>query len=136
MVNSPRAGGEMCVSAAIRKGGWKLVLGPERQNGWFGWFSPNVTHPINRTSPSITTPACFPTPCLFDMGASMTEHDDVAAKFPHVVATMMERVVQLAETYHPPIHNPPEDLDGYCAAVDANRDYVGPWMRIAPELIE
>ena len=25
-----------CVSAAIRRGRWKLVLGPERQNDWCG----------------------------------------------------------------------------------------------------
>ena len=65
----------------------------------------------------------------------MTEHDDVAAQHPEVVTALMARVARLAEEYHPPVHNPPEDLDGYCAAVEANRDYVGPWMRVAPEFV-
>jgi arylsulfatase A-like enzyme len=136
VINSTRTAGEACVSAALLRGGWKLVLGPEGQNDWFGWFSPNVSQPVNRSSPSVTNTACFPNACLFDMNASMTEHTDVAAERPDIVAQLMERVRELAEAYHPPVLNPPEDLDGYCAAVDANRNFVGPWMEVAPESIE
>lgn len=65
----------------------------------------------------------------------MTEHEDVAAQNPAVVSSMLRRVAAVAEDYHPPIHDPPEDLDGYCAAVEANGNFVGPWMRQAPQLI-
>ena len=60
VVNASRTGGEACVSAAIRQDRWKLVVGPERQNGWFGWFSPNVSSPINNSSPQFADSACFP----------------------------------------------------------------------------
>jgi len=44
---------------------------------------------------------------------SITEHRDVAKENPAVVAAMMKRVIEIADTYHPPIRNPPTDLDGY-----------------------
>ena len=121
-----------CISAAIRSGKWKFVLGPEKQNGWFGWFSPNVTNPVTPRSPAVSDAACFPSPCLFDLDESITEHNDVAKENPDVVAAMMKRVVDLADTYHPPILNPPTDLDGYCAAISANGNVVGPWTNMDP----
>jgi hypothetical protein len=27
----------LCTKGAIRQDGWKLVVGPEPQNGWYGW---------------------------------------------------------------------------------------------------
>ena len=136
VVNSSRAGGEACLSGAIRRNKWKLVLGPEHQNLWTGWFTPNVTDPITKNSSGVTSTACFPAPCLFDLeDDGMTEHEDRAAQQPAVVGSLMERMTQLAEEYHPPVDNPPEDLDGYCAAVAANGNFVGPWMRVAPKLL-
>ena len=131
-----RPSGEACVSAAIRQNNWKLVVGPEKQNGWFGWFSPNVSNPVSKHDPAVIASACFPVPCLFDLGASITEHEDVAAQHPEVVAAMLRRVVEIAEDeYHPPVLNPPIDLDGYCAAVEANKNFVGPWMRVGNEFL-
>ena len=37
------SGEARCVQGALQADGWKLVVGPELQNSWFGWFSPNVT---------------------------------------------------------------------------------------------
>ncbi len=128
--------GDICLSAALRQRQWKLVLGPEHQNGWYGWFSPNVTDPVTRTSPSITSIDCYPDPCLFDLSADSGEHHDVAPAHPDVVAAMMRRLEDIAEDeYHPPIENPPVDLQGYCAAVAANGNFVGPWMRVGPQFV-
>lgn len=101
------------------------------QNSWFGWFSPNVTTPINKSSPVLTDPACLPgTPCLFNLNESITEHDDVAGQNPDVVASMLSWFDEIAKEYHPPMENPPLDLDGYCAAVNDNFNFVGPWQRV------
>jgi arylsulfatase A-like enzyme len=118
-----------CLEGAIQRHGWKLIVGPTEQAGWFGWFSPNVTHPINKTSPVVTTKACYPDPCLYNLNESMTEHDDVAAQNPEVMASLVQRFKDLAKTYHPPIKNPKVDLSGYCKAVELNNGFVGPWMR-------
>jgi uncharacterized coiled-coil protein SlyX len=132
--NAPRAAPCMnvsgqCLEGAIQRDGWKLIVGPITQASWFGWFSPNTTHPINKSSPAVTTKACFPEPCLYNLNESMTEHDDVAAQNPNVMASLVQRFKDLANTYHPPITNPKVDLSGYCKAVELNHGFVGPWMR-------
>jgi arylsulfatase A-like enzyme len=127
-VNSTRYG-PRCVQAALRQGDWKLVVGGEQQNGWFGWFSPNASDPVNATSPQVADSACNVSACLFNIAEDMTEHTDVAAQHQDVVAKMLARVHELAEEYHPPVHDPPIDLDGYCAAIHANGNFVGPWMK-------
>lgn len=121
--------GNRCASGAIRQDGWKLVVGPEHQNSWFGWFSPNISLPFNKTSPVMTDSNCVPpNPCLFNLNQSMTEHEDVAGQNPRIVAELLAVFDGLADEYHPPINDPPIDLSGYCGAVDVNSNFVGPWM--------
>ena len=67
-------------------------------------------------------------PCLFNLNASMTEHDDVANQHPDVVAALLRRFAELAREYHPPQHDPPLDLAGLLAAIKLNGGFVGPWM--------
>lgn len=124
-------GSPRCVKGAIRRAdGWKLVVGPEAQNLWAGWFSPNVSDPINKDTPAFTAKACLPdAPCLFNLNASgMTEHVDVSRQHPDVVADLLRRFVELAREYHPPMKDPPLDLAGLLAAVELNGGFVGPWM--------
>ena len=118
--------GGVCARGALQQDGWKLVVGPEAQNSWYGWYSPNASVPFNKTAFAET--ACHPVPCLMNLG-SMTEHEDVAAAHPAVVARLTSRFVALGATYHPPMANPALDLSGYCAAVARNGNFVGPWMR-------
>eukprot|EP00947_MAST-08B_sp_MAST-8B-sp1_P001461 g1461.t1 len=119
-----------CLTGALLHDGIKIVLGPETQNQWFGWFSPNVTDPVNRNSPSVKDQACiWPKPCLFNISADITEHEDIAGKFPNLVTDMVARFKALSSTYHPPRTNPTVDLAGYCKAVDLNGGFVGPWMK-------
>eukprot|EP00038_Savillea_parva_P017558 m.20799 g.20799 ORF g.20799 m.20799 type:complete len:673 (+) comp3829_c0_seq1:86-2104(+) len=124
--------GRKCVTGTVQRDGWKLVVGPIHQNGWFGWFSPNASVPLNKSSPALTNSACFPdAPCLFNLNDSITEHEDVAASNPDIVSSLLEWFDSLATEYHPPMKDPPTDLDGYCAAVEGNFNFVGPWQRLA-----
>ena len=94
------SGEARCARGALQRDGWKLVVGPEAQASWFGWFSPNASNPVNRSSPSVTAQACFPdAPCLFNLNASMTEHGDVSAAHPDVVAALLRRFRELAGQY-------------------------------------
>ena len=125
-------GERKCARGAIGKDGWRLVVGPGKQNGWFGWFSPNITDPVSKKSPALSAVDCLPNStlggCLFDLNSSMTEHDDVAGSNPAVMAALLAEFDALADDYHPPQKNPPIDVDGYCAAVRGNRNFVGPWL--------
>eukprot|EP00937_MAST-01D_sp_MAST-1D-sp2_P004643 g4643.t1 len=122
----------LCSKGALRVddgagGRWKLVVGPEAQNGWYGWYSPNASVPFNQTAFAVQR--CHPTPCLMDLNASATEHEDVAARHPDVAARLLRRFVAIGAGYHPPLANPKLDLSGYCAAVARNGNFVGPWLR-------
>lgn len=87
----------------------------------YGWFSPNISYPLNKSSPEITQTECSAAvPCLYNLNVSITEHDNVADEHPDVVAALVSRMIEVAEEYHPPQMNPPVDLDGYCAAVKAS----------------
>ena len=60
-----------------------------------------------------------------------------ASTQPDIVRALMQRVEEIShQNYHPPVNNPPIDLDGYCAAVNANDNFVGPWMRVQSEFVE
>jgi len=118
----------VCVKGAIQRDGWKLVVGPEPQNTWNGWFSPNASVPFN-TSAFDATKCPADTPCLFNLDQDLTEHTDVSAAHADVVASLLARFVHVASVaYHPPLQNPAADLSGYCAAVRRNGNFVGPWM--------
>jgi len=127
-VTTKRAG-PGCMVGAIQRDGWKLILKTEANAGWYGWFSPNISYPLNKSSPEITQTECSAAvPCLYNLNVSITEHDNVADEHPDVVAALVSRMIEVAEEYHPPQMNPPVDLDGYCAAVKRNDNFVGPWM--------
>ena len=119
----------LCARGAIRVDGWKLVIGPEAQNGWYGWFSPNASVPFNKTA--YTATQCDANaPCLFNLDMDETEHRDVALAHPEVLAPMRARFVEIAGEHHPPLENPNVDLSGYCEAVERNGNFVGPWMSV------
>eukprot|EP00039_Didymoeca_costata_P032964 m.40106 g.40106 ORF g.40106 m.40106 type:complete len:650 (+) comp9628_c0_seq1:92-2041(+) len=118
-------GRSWCVSAAIQQSGWKLIIGKEGSNDWFGWFSPNTSVPYPKRD---TLPNCSPNPCLYNLNDSITEHINLASDNPQIVEMLLKRVDELSYTYHPPIPQAPDDLPGYCAAVTMNKGFVGPWM--------
>ena len=126
-------------TGAIRVGRWKLLVGGSFSSGvapargewaasWYGEFSPNASFP------GTDFYACPPTaPCLFDVVADPSEHTNLAAQQPAVLAQMLATFKGLDSTYHPPVQGPKPENDQLCAAAEAQRAsnggklYVTPW---------
>jgi hypothetical protein len=135
------------VTGAYIKGDLKLITGaPPRagnewassgvaQASWFGgpplFFSPNASVP----APRINQTACYndvpPFACLFNLTADPTEHVDIAAERPDLLAEMMADFLAFNATYHPPHIVPPSELAALCAVALDNDNVAAPW-RDAP----
>jgi hypothetical protein len=135
------------LTGAYIKGDLKLITGaPPRpgnewagsevaQAAWFGgpplYFSPNASEP----RPPINQTACWntvaPYACLFNLTADPTEHVDIAAARPDLLAAMMADFVALNATFHPPHIVPPDERAGLCAVALENDNVAAPW-RDAP----
>ena len=88
------------VQALVRSDGWKLIIGSLGQNVWSGPISPNGTQwddvPYHCGIP--TTPPTGKGGCLFNVLTDPTEHDDVAASNPGIVAEMYARILEHQKT--------------------------------------
>eukprot|EP01065_Artemidia_motanka_P038521 TRINITY_DN47370_c0_g1_i1.p1 TRINITY_DN47370_c0_g1~~TRINITY_DN47370_c0_g1_i1.p1 ORF type:complete len:551 (+),score=139.19 TRINITY_DN47370_c0_g1_i1:50-1654(+) len=111
---------------ALRMGRWKMFVTPNESHAtWYGEFAPNVSAP----APDVPGMGCpIERPCLFDVDADPTEHDDVAKQNPDVVSNMLERWHSLENEYHPPTSPDPRDKVDYCAGVRSWRGFLGPWL--------
>lgn len=67
-----------------------------------------------------------PNNCLYDLTSDESEHSNVAAENPDILAKLQARFKALEQEYHPPKNNPPDDKGGYCAALARTRGYVAP----------
>jgi hypothetical protein len=67
---------------------YKLLIGEVWQDGWTGPNYPNVTTVVNYNK----FYAQCPTGCLFELGSDPTEHSNLTATEPAIVATLTERV--------------------------------------------
>jgi hypothetical protein len=92
------------VQALVRSDGWKLIIGSLGQNVWSGPISPNGTQwddvPYHCGIP--TTPPTGKGGCLFNVLTDPTEHDDVAASNPGIVAEMYARILEHQKTAFTP----------------------------------
>ena len=127
-------------TGAILKGKYKLLVGGSFSSGispnrgewaasWFGVFSPNASWTPNATEVYACPPSA---PCLFDLEADPTEHVDLSATLPDVLADMLTAFYSLNNTYHPPVNNPPEEKAAMCAAARAaaqpgGKLFITPW---------
>lgn len=135
------------LTGAYIKGDLKLLVGaPPRpdnpwagsevsQASWFGgaplFFSPNASMPApprNQTACWNTVP---PYGCLFNLTADPTEHVDIAADSPALLAEMMADFVALNASFHPPYEVPASELASLCAVALENDNVAAPW-RDAP----
>ena len=102
---------------------FKLIVGPAAQASWYGHWPTNGT----KTNYNAFV-GCWPRPCLYEVGASdPSEHVDLAASEPAVLARMLARFKELESSYHPDKTNPPSDNAGACAALEANGNFLKPW---------
>lgn len=103
---------------ALIVGEWKLVKGP---NGgeWTSHFN-------GTKSSSFGGVACRDH-CIFNLTADPSEHIDLSAARPDVLATMLARFEAVEASYHPPSSNPPADDRGCCAAAAAAGNFLSPW---------
>eukprot|EP01084_Bolivina_argentea_P289517 497179_1 len=111
---------------AIRNGKYKLVIMNESQASWYGQFSPNESWTKNMTQ----IYACsVNNPCLFDLDLDITEHNDISLQLPDIVKSMTQLFHSYDNQYHPPKNAPPNDKNGYCNALYANKGFCVPWKK-------
>ena len=112
---------------ALRQNQWKLIVGPEEQATWYGIFTPNATVPRPaRKDMKDVWRQCLPA-CLYNVETDPSEHDDVSASNPDVVAKMLARFKELEAEYHPRIISPPILQQAFCAAVEAHSGFAAPY---------
>jgi hypothetical protein len=96
---SPRTELPLSPTAFI-SGRYKLLLGAaEPYATWTGERYPNATSPAHRPG-DANADCATPGGCLFDVVADPTEHVDVAAAHPDIVAAMKARLGELAKGFY------------------------------------
>ena len=103
---------------------WKLIQGSALDGAWTGPTYPNASgYPI-------VLPLHCGAGCLFDVVADPSEHHDVAAEKPQVLARMQALMAQEAQTvFHPDRGcNNNECAEAACAAAVAAGGYWAPYL--------
>ena len=129
------AGGGGAGGSGAPTHGWKLVTGVVPQNaGWQGPVYPNASSPAS--DPSAVALNCSASPCLFDVVADPTEHVDLAALRPDVVARLQADLAAYAPAFFSNSDSGvdvcPPGTGGDCACWAAAHvwgGYLGPWQR-------
>jgi arylsulfatase I/J len=95
-LTSPRV--ELPISPqSLIQGQWKLITEQQIEATWSGPNYPNSSSVNNPVDPGPKL--LCPTGCLFDVVADITEHVDVAAQHPDVVASMTARLKVLSQSF-------------------------------------
>jgi len=109
------------VVAGLIQGPWKLLLGPNTQNGWQGPFFPNTSTNWN----SYLNPLrCGLVGCLFNIIDDPTEHFDVAAEHPVIRSQLIERIAELQKG----VFSPDRGMADPLACQAATTKYGGFWV--------
>ncbi len=122
---------ELHVSAnALIQGRYKLVTGRQVMTGWQGPSYPNNTGP----QPGFI-PKGWPHDAgageLYDIFADETEHDNLAATLPGVLARMQARLAELNVGNFAPGRGTPDI--GACVQAIKNGGFYGPWVNVTGE---
>eukprot|EP01062_Namystynia_karyoxenos_P052672 TRINITY_DN422_c0_g2_i3.p1 TRINITY_DN422_c0_g2~~TRINITY_DN422_c0_g2_i3.p1 ORF type:complete len:569 (+),score=189.30 TRINITY_DN422_c0_g2_i3:107-1708(+) len=110
----------------IVAGKWKYAQGEMIEANWGGPRYPNAStmdDPI-----SNYTLQCPDSGCLFDLEADVTEHNEVSAQHPDVVAEMKQLLEQEAKTIWHVSHKKDPDCDALCRMRYGN--YYGPFREV------
>ena len=118
---------EPIIQALIRADGYKLIHGLVNQDAWTGPFYPNATTSWCDTCTLDCGPIDAPT-CLFNVLDDPTEHNELSAQHPDIVASMAARLQELAKTVFAPDRGK-EDTTNACHAGDVTwGGFVGPFL--------
>ncbi len=114
------------VQALIREDGFKVLYGNVIENAWTSAFYPNATTSWCDTCPLDCGTIDKPT-CLFNVLADPTEHVNVAAKNPDIVAAMAARLKELTRGVFAPDRGDAATKEP-CAAGAASGGFVVPFL--------
>ena len=122
---------------AIRRGSYKLLVGPQSFASWYGgpqnnYFSPNQSVP----SPNQSITECdYNKPCLFDIEKDPYEHVDLAAILPDITALLLNAWHAYDHVYHVPITAPKADGTEYFKRLASNGGVVAPYLSVPYQLL-
>jgi arylsulfatase B len=134
-MTSPRI--EIPIEAnALISGSWKLLTGHVGEAAWGGPNYPNASSPASPVDPGPSLNCSQG--CLFDVVADPTEHNDVAAQHPAIVAALTARLVELRKGFFTnqddfsattvcPANMGNVTPCGCWAAINVYGGYFGPW---------
>lgn len=112
------------VQGYIRADGYKILYGDVIENAWTGPFYPNATTNWCDTCPLDCGTIDAPT-CLFNVFDDPTEHNEISAANPAIVAAMSQRLKELTKTIFAPDRGAPDTKDACKAGADG---YVRPFL--------
>ena len=104
---------------------YKLVVGKQPMNGWTGPRYPNASGPQPTFIPKGWEHNCGAGE-LYDILGDPTEHVNLAAAQPALLAAMQARLAQLNEGYFDPKRGKPDHAA--CKAAKARGGYYGPFV--------
>jgi len=118
----------------LMKGDWKLLRSKTSSASWPGPTYPNAsTAADNNTLNNYNLDCSGNAPCLFNVAADMTEHNNVAAANPAIVTKMLARLAQLTPsiwdnkwTGYQKTCIPKQD------AYDLHSGFIGPFCDLGP----
>jgi len=117
--------------AAAKPTCYKLITGMQPMNGWTGPQYPNASGPQPAEIPGAGISG-WEYDCgdgeLFDVLADPTEHVNLAAEQPALLASMQARLAELNEGYFSPDRGKPDHAA--CTAAKARGGYYGPFVNL------
>ena len=99
------ADGPTAVQGLIRSDGYKLLVDTLTNAVWTGPFYPNST-----TNWTNTPVECGTSGCLFNVFTDPTEHDELSAREPAVLAQMLARLAELQRGVYSPMRGAQSEL--------------------------
>jgi arylsulfatase I/J len=114
------------VQALLRSDGYKLIIGSLGQNIWQGPYYPNATTKWNDVPFVCGIPPNNGTGCLFNIFSDPTEHVDLAASSPDIVAAMYARIQDYQATAFSP-NRGTDDGSACRAAIGTFNGFWGPF---------
>jgi hypothetical protein len=114
----------MGVQALIRADGYKLILGTTHQNVWTSPAYPNKSSSWKNDPYDCGGKGG----CLFNVFTDPTEHLDVAAAHPDIVASMRARIAELNATLYNPNRGKSDQAGACSKGMGDYGGFWGPWL--------